>query len=106
MKSIEQVINENPELYAHGWAYRDGPIGVLIDRGQFEHARRFIQQRCVRIAGSNRKSGSHGFKHDAEDWAGTYISNGAFIAAALAEGYTLRRFPGSPNCSFNLKVRS
>lgn len=31
--------------------------------------------------------GSYGLKHDVENWADAYISNGALIAAALGLGY-------------------
>ncbi len=47
------------------------------------------------------KSGGHGsysLKHVAEHWAGRYIANGPFIAAALHLGFRVKREDGdSPN---------
>jgi hypothetical protein len=52
---------------------------------------------------------SYGYKHDVERWAeetqGThhYIANGAFITAAIEEGYLYERADeGSPNAVFNM----
>lgn len=106
MKSIEQVFNENPGLFAHGWAYRDSPVGLPINVQEVHSAAAFIRECCEQTPGTNRRQGSYGLKHDAEKWSGGYVSNGAFIAAAILEGYTVRRFPNSPNCSFNIRVRA
>ena len=115
-KSIEQVAQENPELLPFGWMVEGmdglGDIGGSAWhtnrdlREQVQHAVRFLLERAApRESGDfNRRQGSYGLKHTAEKWAGAYISNGALIAAALALGYEARRFPGSPNCSFNMDV--
>jgi len=42
---------------------------------------------------------SYGLKHVVERWRGTYVSNGAFIAAALLEGYNI-----TPNSYANLNA--
>lgn len=49
---------------------------------------------------------SYGLKHVVERWQGTYISNGAFIAAALLEDYEIvPNGYGSLNAYFNLSLR-
>jgi hypothetical protein len=62
----------------------------------------------------NHKRTSYGLKHAVEAWAewmqtngylpgvGSYISNGAFIQAALEAGYQMQVEPGSPNVCFNI----
>jgi hypothetical protein len=46
----------------------------------------------------NPNTGSYGLKHIIEKWAGTYISNGAFILAAYRMGYrVIPEEPLSPN---------
>jgi hypothetical protein len=74
-------------------------------REQVDRSLTFIRERCVRVERSNRSQGSYGLKHLAENYRHrSYVSNGAFIVAALMLGYKARRFKGSPNCAFNLKV--
>jgi hypothetical protein len=50
----------------------------------------------------NPRRHSYGLKHDVERWAGGYVGNGAFIAAALAEGYRVRQVDRGPNAFFNM----
>jgi hypothetical protein len=59
----------------------------------------------------NARASSYELKHRAEDWtrkigsSDPYISNGAFIAAALRSGYRMRpHFTGSPNAFFNMRL--
>jgi hypothetical protein len=111
LKSIEQVINENPELYQWGWRideWQNQQRGDMLSEGfreQVDRCLTFIRERCVQIGRSNRYQGSYGLKHLAENYQSrVYVSNGAFIVAALMLGYEARRFKGSPNCAFNLKV--
>jgi len=44
---------------------------------------------------ANLKIGSYGLKHIVENWAKTYISNGAFILAARRQGVKI--VPNNPN---------
>ena len=48
---------------------------------------------------------SYGLKHDVEKWAGRYVSNGAFILAALKNGYRVRSWPDSINATFFMSIR-
>jgi len=49
---------------------------------------------------------SYALKHFVEQWSDQYVTNGAFIAAALIEGYQAKAdFDGSLNAVFNLSIR-
>ena len=56
----------------------------------------------------NRDHGSYVLKHRVEDWTKLegrqeYVANGAFIVAAIREGYrAIQDEPGSLNARFNL----
>lgn len=51
----------------------------------------------------NTAVGSYGLKDRVERTMGTYITNGEFIAAAIAAEYPYRRtYPGSPNAIFGM----
>jgi len=52
----------------------------------------------------NRKIGSYWLKHAVEHWAGEYVSNGAFIKAALDLGYRVSPISDSPNAYFNITL--
>ncbi len=49
-----------------------------------------------------RPHSSYFLKHVVERWAGEYVSNGAFIQAALDLGYSIHRIDNSPNAVFNM----
>ena len=50
---------------------------------------------------------SYGLKHIAERATGTYIANGSFIAAALMDGWTVKRCASdSPNALLNISERA
>jgi hypothetical protein len=71
---------------------------------QFARARAWLeaQPRTMHV---NRAAGSsYGLKHVAEDEIG-YVTNGIFIAAAVAAGFTVERDQGSPNAVFNISKR-
>jgi hypothetical protein len=54
----------------------------------------------------NRRGSSYGLKHVAEADIG-YLTNGVFIAAAMAEGFRIERDdPGSPNVVLNISQRA
>lgn len=77
-----------------------------MDPEQFEIACAYLEALGRPLRGFNTRFGSYGFKHLAEQWAGEYVSNGAFIAAALALGFRFRQDAGDGlNCTFNLQAR-
>jgi hypothetical protein len=48
----------------------------------------------------NTKHSSYGLKHAVERWTGEYVSNGAFIQAAVNLGYEYRKI--GPDAYFNM----
>jgi hypothetical protein len=71
---------------------------------QFMAARGWLR-RFSKIKAVNRCGTSYGLKHVAEDDIG-YVTNGCFIAAAIAEGFTVRCVEfGSPNASPHRSAR-
>ena len=72
---------------------------------RFMAARGWLKQ-FRKIKALNRGGTSYGLKHCAEDDIG-YVTNGVFIAAAIAEGFTVRRVEfGSPNAWFNISTEA
>ena len=71
---------------------------------QFMAARGWLS-RFDKIKALNKLGSSYGLKHVAERDIG-YITNGVFIAAAIAEGFTVRRMDGSPNALFNISTKA
>ena len=70
---------------------------------QFMAARGWLRQ-FSKIKAPNKCGTSYGLKHCAEDDIG-YTTNGCFIAAAIAEGFTVHCVePGSPNAWFNIST--
>jgi hypothetical protein len=47
---------------------------------------------------------SYYLKHICEQEAEVYITNGAFIAAGVVEGFQIKRVRSSPNCLINISL--
>ena len=73
-------------------------------RGQISIARQFIREVGNRRKTINRNHGSYGLKHEAEQYMHEYVSNGAFIAAAHLEGYSIER--DGPNACFSMGFKT
>lgn len=109
-EDIVRVLKEHPDLCYEGFGL--GPFG---GKGRSPKERRVLLReqreqllqpvgleeigaaiRFLDVAGRrktvNTRHSSYGWKHVAERWAHRYISNGAFIAAALARGYAVEPF--------------
>ena len=72
---------------------------------EFTAARGWLR-RFAKIKALNRRGSSYGLKHCAEDDIG-YVTNGCFIGAAIAEGFTVRCTDyGSPNAFFNISTEA
>lgn len=73
------------------------------ERGLAEvgRARAYIRSRRPRKT-LNRRRSSYGWKHEAEKWAGAYVSNGAMIAAAHLERLTIQQIGWSLNALLSL----
>jgi hypothetical protein len=80
---------------------------LLEDRSlaQFTRARGWLRK-FSKTKAHNGRGDSYGLKHVAEIDIG-YVTNGVFIAAALAEGFSVKRnYSGSPNARFNISSKA
>ena len=118
--ALQAVLDAHPDLTAFGFGAWDerrltpqeraariaqGRADLFADPEPFTRARSWLagQRQTKRV---NRAAGSsYGLKHTAEPDIG-YTTNGSFIAAAIAEGFTVQRIPGSPNAWFNISTRT
>lgn len=71
-----------------------------VDDDQVELCREFIRDHC---RPHRRGFSSYHLKHVVEEYYGTYIANGSFIAAAILEGCRTKRFNLGPNVQVFLK---
>ena len=114
-RMVSRVLSERPNLSANGFwaegcqsreAFAIGRVAMLsMDHlGQFERALAFLLLCCGRRKTMNRRVTSYGLKHSAEralrglHLGNAYVSNGAFIVAAIALGYPNRAHPGHAQC--------
>lgn len=75
-----------------------------ISIGQFTLARSWLATK-KKTTGITKRGTSYGLKHVAEHDIG-YVTNGIFIAAAIAEGFQVQRAGGSPSAWFNISVKA
>ena len=111
-QQLDAVLATNPQLQGNGLA----PFGVggtpgRIDLGQVDLAIRWLDYHGRR-ATINPKYSSYGLKHMAEKTAAIlrpnaipYISNGAFIAAAIHLGYRVAQILDTPNVRVNISMK-
>lgn len=74
-----------------------------VEPGEVELCRIFIREYCKP---HRRGHSSYHFKHVVENYFGTYIGNGSFIAAAIMEGCSMERLGIGPNVRVFLKYDS
>jgi hypothetical protein len=85
-------------------------IGDLPPQDQVEHCEAWILNFCQPQQSINYHRTSYGLKHSVENWKSglpsdrSYVSNGAFIMAAVRLGYKYVRVQGL-NAHFNMKIR-
>jgi hypothetical protein len=100
---IAEVQKEYPELDANGFKQFDKKLSI--------HPQEFISvvEWLLNYDSFNRRktiytgASSYGWKHTVERDIKEYVSNGAFICAALYLKYKVKRIPNSPNAYFNLR---
>lgn len=120
-RMISRVLADRHDLSSNGFwakdcqtpeAFAAGRVAMLDLRhlGQFERAVAFMLMCCGRRKTLNRRVTSYGLKHAAEramralNVPDYYVSNGAFICAAIALGHRVEHIPGSPNAWLDLNV--
>jgi hypothetical protein len=123
-ETMQRILVAEPELNAHGFGAYDeqhksreqaaaeiqaGREGMLTEGEleRFEMARAWLR-RFTKTKGFPRDFSSYGLKHVAE-WDIGYTTNGLFIAAAIAEGFPVKRIatPGwwpSPNAWIGIRI--
>ena len=72
---------------------------------EIEYCKEWINEFITPRNTINEQRSSYGLKHRVEQWPGReskYVSNGAFILAALELGYTYKRIQNGPNAFFNM----
>ena len=99
-----------------------GPRGFCRDpescAASWDHYSEEVMQRQVRLSEEwlrhqkrlkhfSHKFSSYGHKHRVEDWhsgkvPNNYVSNGAFIIAAVRLGFLMKRIRNGPNAIFNI----
>lgn len=106
------LINDN------GLCYSKNKLITLPNSEEIKTAEAWIKIKCHHIKSINRRIGSYSLKHRAEEFGelmnkhfGTdifmaYVSNGAFIQAALNLGYEpIPEDYNSPNAYFRMGVK-
>ena len=121
--AIAAVCTKYPELCASGMGVDTGQARSPIDAGQFERAVFWITLRCKKLSRVSTVRSSYAYKHLVEkelreanaaapgvlvrDNRGLYVSNGAFISAALHLGYRIERtYSSGGNVYLNMSVGS
>jgi hypothetical protein len=102
--ALADVMARNPDLTIDGLDghrrsdFCDLRSALLSESGvrEFEIARTWLSE-VPRRTVPNRDCDSYLVKHVIEAWAGTYVANGACIAAALSLGIQIRPCPSGIN---------
>jgi hypothetical protein len=114
---MEGILEQEPELgdfgfgvfYPQAKTLEERESGLRKEREyireprsleQFMAARAWLTQFSRRKT-INRCATSYGLKHVASRDIG-YVTNGVFIAAAIAEGFIVQRLEDGPNACFNI----
>ena len=108
-KELDEVLAANPHLEGNGLApFKVGDTPSWVDLAQVDLAIRWLDHHGRR-ATINPHYSSYGLKHHAENTvpvlrrnAVPYISNGAFIAAALHLNYRVSHIGRTPNVRINI----
>ena len=94
--------------------YVTGFIANVVDAGHTDKnfnleriakCRVIIRENFIKIK-TYQTSSSYHLKDIVERFMGNYISNGEFIVAMIAEGFTYKLEQKGPSCFFNLSKKS
>ena len=117
-EAIERVMAQEPTLTYSGFFVpfkwpreeRQATFREMRERtldpdytDHFERACSWLN-RQLRTKSLNKRAGSYSVKHEAEKEVG-YISNGMFIAGAIACGFAVQQQADSPNAYLNISSR-
>lgn len=96
------------DLATLGYHYDGKPEEMLSSEllQQFSACKNWLNK-VVKIRSFNRNHTSYRYKHMVERWADLYVSNGAFIAAAIALDFPIKRTHSkSPNVFLPISNKS
>jgi len=119
--TVEQIMRDYPDLSDFGFGVLDARRKTPKQRAselaknrtkmlkprsleQFQLARGWLHQ-FAKVGKSSKLGTSDGLKHVAERDIGC-VTNGMFIAAAIAEGFKIEREGDSPNPRFNISSKA
>jgi len=113
MKTLEEIKKEYPTLTSNGWTYFSKIDNREISSGdiskhpeEFKAICDFLNENIGHIKTIYIGRTSYSYKHTVENYIHHYISNGMFIAAALACGYKMERCGiNSPNSFFAMSKK-
>jgi hypothetical protein len=115
-ETITLIRAKHPDLCSNGWKY----CGVRNEHEKWreemtsDNSMRWFERAAEYLSGRARRKSiwkgatSYSWKHQAEhyfkmrDGGDAYISNGVFIAAAIALDFKVKRISASPNCFLNI----
>jgi hypothetical protein len=116
---MNRILSQHLQLTDHGFGTFIYPAAKEVLAANFKRDRETIRDaRSIaafiatrywladfpKIKTLNQKGTSYGLKHIAEEEIG-YITNGVFIAAAIAEGFRVVRIDDSPNALLNISSK-
>lgn len=109
---LAAILKQHPLLTYFGFgeyqrplmATKKGQADLLAATAEIDYARAWLRTQQSRHT-LNLCRSSYGLKHIAERAVRRYISNGAFIAAALLEGWKVKRIFDSPNAQLNISEK-
>ena len=110
---LPAILSQHPLLTYFGFGEFNRPAAttekgrndLLAAIAEIDRARAWLRTQQPRLTLNPHRS-SYGLKHIAERATGDYISNGAFIAAVLLEGWKVKRISEiSPNARLNISEK-
>lgn len=114
-QELSVILEQHPDLHDGGYgtarpasfgtATPESRAALLARERAFVVCKWWIGDNLTPIKVTNRHHSSYGLKHLFESATGLYVTNGLFIAAMLACGYRMEKYPGY-NPSFNVSETS
>lgn len=89
------------DLFVTANGLSDTP-GKEPDRVEIETCKKWLAEFARKRKSINDRRWSYSLKHTVERWADLYISNGAFIQAAIELGYNYKRVQNGLNANFDM----
>jgi hypothetical protein len=92
-------------IFEDGFESKSNKRKEQPDVRQVELCKKFILEHGRKLKNVSKRNGTtYMWKHVAEKVVGEYITNGAFIQAAIELGFTVKQIPGRPTGILNMSV--